>query len=275
MEVMLSSARTVGRAVHARDMEAGPSAKDLERVAANFRQYLLGWGEMERREGDLDHYRSGLAAATFNGVVRVRTLDAIEQGVKTARARLAGVPWLWWAGPDSPIGTAEALTAHGGVSLAAMPLMTRRLDNLPDKGESVPGLRIETVKEPGRLRELVEVYSKSMRLAPGMGADLARIEAQRADNADIVRLAAVLDDQVVGTTTVINAHGISGIFIVHVAETHRRRGVGWALSAAALRVGRKRGTDLAALIASPAGEPMYRRIGFTAVSQYRLFSMST
>ncbi|MGY5045419.1 GNAT family N-acetyltransferase [Streptomyces sp. 900105755] len=275
MEAMPSSASTVGGAVHAQDMGAGPSAEDLERVAANFRQYLLGWGEAERGEGDLDHYRSGLAAATFNGVVRVRTLDAIEQAVKIARARLAGVPWLWWAGPDSPNGTAEALTAHGGVPLASMPLMMRRLDNLPGQGKPVPGLRIETVKEPGRLRELVEVYSKSMGLAPGMESDLARIEAQRADNADIVRLAAVLDDQVVGTTAVINAHGISGIFIVHVAETHRRRGVGWALSAAALRIGREHGTDFAALIASPAGEPMYRRIGFTAVSQYRLFSMST
>ncbi|MFJ9351627.1 GNAT family N-acetyltransferase [Streptomyces sp. NPDC101237] len=108
-----------------------------------------------------------------------------------------------------------------------------------------------------------------------MESHLARIEAQRADNADIVRLAAVLDDQVVGTTTVITAHGISGIFIVHVAENHRRRGVGWALSTAALRIGRERGTDFAALIASPTGEPMYRRIGFTTVSQYRLFSMST
>ncbi|MFJ9349110.1 hypothetical protein [Streptomyces sp. NPDC101237] len=157
---MPSSAGTVGGASQAQDVGASPSAEDLERVAANFRQYLLGWGEAERGEGDLDHYRSGLAAATFNGVVRVRTLDAIEQAVETARARLAGVPWLWWAGPDSPDGTAKALTAHGGVSLAAMPLMMRRLDNLPGQGKPVPGLRIETVKEPGRLRELVEVYSE-------------------------------------------------------------------------------------------------------------------
>ncbi|MFJ8153658.1 GNAT family N-acetyltransferase [Streptomyces sp. NPDC094468] len=257
------------------DMEAGPDAGDLERVAANFRQYLLGWGEAEREEGDLDHYRSGLAAATFNGVVRVKALDTIEQAVRTARARLAGVPWLWWVGPDSPAGTADALTAHGGVALAAMPLMMRRLDSLPGEEKSVPGLRIETVTEQRRLGEMVEVYSKSMGLAPGMESDLARIEAQRADNADVVRLAALLDGQVVGTTTVINAHGISGIFIVHVAETHRRRGVGWALAAAALRVGRDCGADFSALIASPAGEPMYRRIGFTPVSQYRLFSMST
>jgi predicted acetyltransferase len=42
---------------------------------------------------------------------------------------------------------------------------------------------------------------------------------------------------------------------------------------AALRIGQERGMRLAALLASPAGEPLYRRFGFTAVSEYRLFAL--
>ncbi|TFV29680.1 GNAT family N-acetyltransferase [Streptomyces sp. T1317-0309] len=58
-----------------------------------------------------------------------------------------------------------------------------------------------------------------------------------------------------------------------MAEAHRRRGIGGALTAAALQVGRERGMRLAALVASPAGEPLYRRFGFTTVSEYRIFTV--
>jgi GNAT superfamily N-acetyltransferase len=165
------------------------------------------------------------------------------------------------------------------VALGALPVMVRPLDRdegpeEPERPEEPPaGPRIETVGEPGRLADLVRTYSTSMGVAPGLEADLVRIEAQRADNADIVRLAAVLDGHVAGTTTVITAHGVAGIFLVHVAGSHRRRGVGGALTSAALRVGRERGMRLAALVASPAGEPLYRRFGFAGVCEYRLFTL--
>nr|WSY54182.1 GNAT family N-acetyltransferase [Streptomyces sp. NBC_00886] len=258
-------------------------------MTANFRQYLLGWGMVERAEGELDLYSSGIAAAQFNGVVRVRPLEAVEQAVTTARKRLAGAPWWWWVGPDSPEGTSAALTSQGAMPLAAMPLMVRPLDGDGDgfgdgygigsgggsgvPGEEPAGLRVEVVGEPGRLAELVDVYTTSMGLPAELAAEVVRAEAAREDSADVVRLAAVLDGQVVGTTIVITAHGTAGIFIVHVAEAQRRRGIGRALTAAALRVGRERRMRRAALIASPAGEPMYRGFGFTAVSEYRIFAV--
>jgi ribosomal protein S18 acetylase RimI-like enzyme len=244
----------------------------MARVTANFRQYLLGWGGTEREEGDLDHYRSGISAATFNGVVRVRSLDALDGAVATARARFADVPWLWWVGPDSPPGTSGALVARGAVQVAAMPVMVRPLDDTVDDVEPVPDLRVEVVEEPRRLVELVDVYRTSMGLPPGTTADLARVGARRPDNADIVRLAAIVGDTVVGTTEVITAHGVAGIFVVHVAESHRRRGVGRVLTAGALRAGQERGMGEAALIASAAGETLYRRHGFAPVTEYRLHS---
>ncbi|WP_409468629.1 GNAT family N-acetyltransferase [Streptomyces sp. HC307] len=242
-------------------------------LTANFRQYLLGWGEAERGEGALDYFRSGLAAPQFNGVVRIHSLDEVGQAVATARTRLAGVPWWWWVGPDSPEGTPAILAEHGMVAFVAVPLMVRPLDQPVEAEEAPAGLRIERVEEPGRLAELVRTYSASMGVASSLEADMVRIEAQRPDNADVVRLAAVLDERVVGTTVVITTHGIAGIFLVHVAETHRRRGIGGALTAAALHVGRKRGMNLAALAASPAGEPLYQRFGFVKVSEYRLFTL--
>lgn len=255
------------------DTSTVAGTEEMPWVTANFRQYLMGWGEAERVEGDLDHYLSGLAQPQFNGVVRVRSLDAIGQAMTTARARLAGVPWWWWVGPDSPGGTSDALAAHGAVRLAVLPLMTRPLERAADPEEPSPGLTVETVEDPARLTELVGVYATSMGVTPGVEPGMVGIEARRPDNADIIRLAAMLDGRVVGTTVVIAAHQVAGIFLVHVAESHRRRGIGAALTAAALRVGQERGMGLAALLASPAGEPLYRRFGFTAVSEYRLFAL--
>ncbi|MFC5201873.1 GNAT family N-acetyltransferase [Streptomyces kaempferi] len=244
-------------------------------MTANFRQYLMGWGEAERGQGEVDHFRSGLAQPQFNGVARLRSLDAVGHAAATVQERLAGVPWWWWVGPDSPEGTAAALARQGAVELGAVPVMVRPLDRIAAPKAAPHGPQIVAVTDHDRLTEVVRTYSASMGVVPGLENDLVRIESQRRDNADIVRLAAVLDGRVVGTAAVISAYGVAGIFLVHVAEAHRRRGIGAALTAAALRTGRDRGMGLGALAASAAGEPLYRRLGFATVSEYRLFTFPT
>ncbi|MGW1621607.1 GNAT family N-acetyltransferase [Streptomyces sp. NPDC002172] len=245
-------------------------------VFANFRQYLMGWGTQGRAGNTVDQFRSGLATPQFNGVVRVRSVSADGADVTAVRKEFANVPWWWWVGPDSPEDTADVLRCRGGRELTALPVMVLPLDEPADPG-TVPhtartGLRVEPVRDDERLAELVRTYRASMGVEPGLEAEMVRIESRRADNADIIRLAAVLDGRVVGTTVVITAHGVAGIFLVHVTEAHRRRGVGAALTAAALQVGWERGMRCAALVASPAGEPLYRRFGFTTTSEYRLFA---
>ncbi|WP_307840994.1 GNAT family N-acetyltransferase [Streptomyces sp. GESEQ-4] len=264
---------TAARASDAASPTDFPPDVDLGHVTSNFRQYLMGWGEAERGEGDADYYRSGLAQPQFNGVVRMRDLNRVGYALDEARKRLTGVPWWWWVGPDSPQGTSTALVDHGAVEFGALPLMVRSLDRAAKQDEPPIGLRIERVADPGRLADLVRTYSASIGISSDLQDDLVRIEAQRPDNADMVRLVAVLDGQAIGTTVVITAHGVAGIFLVHVTDTHRRLGVGSALTAAALRVGRERGMKCAALTASPAGELLYRRLGFVAVSEYRLFTL--
>lgn len=255
-----------------------PDPGPMASVFANFRQYLMGWDAENHPGSEVDQFRSGLATPQFNGVVRVRSTSAIGPAVAAVRRDLAGLPWWWWVGPDSPEDTADALRRHGGQELAVLPVLVRPLghpaETLDPTGQdgARADLRVEAVRDGGRLVELVRTYRMSMGIAPGLEPEMVRIESQREDNADIVRLAAVLDGRVVGSTVVINAHGVAGIFLVHVAEAHRRRGIGGALTVAALRTAQERGMRSAALVASPAGEPLYRRFGFTALSEYRLFA---
>ncbi|SNX66482.1 acetyltransferase (GNAT) family protein [Streptomyces sp. TLI_55] len=245
-------------------------------VFANFRQYLMGWGTQNRAGSTVDQFRSGLATPQFNGVVRVRSVPAEGADVTAVRKEFGNVPWWWWVGPDSPKDTADVLRCRGGRELTALPVMVLPFDE-PAVPGTVPhtaptGLRVEPVWDDERLAEFVRTYRASMGVEPGLEAEMVRIESRREDNADIIRLAAVLDGRVVGTTVVITAHGVAGIFLVHVTEAHRRQGVGAALTATALQVGRERGMRCAALVASPAGEPLYRRYGFTTTSEYRLFA---
>jgi ribosomal protein S18 acetylase RimI-like enzyme len=58
---------------------------------------------------------------------------------------------------------------------------------------------------------------------------------------------------------------VAGIYDMGVAAHERRRGVGRALTAAALDLGRAAGCSFATLNATPEGELLYRRLGFRSV----------
>ncbi len=61
---------------------------------------------------------------------------------------------------------------------------------------------------------------------------------------------------------------LAGIYSVATRPTHRGRGFGTALTAAALRAAGEQGYDTAVLEPSPSGAPMYRRMGFEPLTTY-------
>ncbi|GAA2339814.1 GNAT family N-acetyltransferase [Streptomyces kunmingensis] len=124
--------------------------------------------------------------------------------------------------------------------------MTRQLDRIEDTVQPA-GPRVESVEDAGELAERVRTYIASRGVSPDMGNDVVHIESQRADNADIVRIAGVMDGRVAGTAMMLGSYGVAGVFLVHVAKSHRRQGIGAALTAAALRTGQDRGTEAGAL----------------------------
>jgi GNAT superfamily N-acetyltransferase len=58
---------------------------------------------------------------------------------------------------------------------------------------------------------------------------------------------------------------VAGIYDMGVAEQERRRGIGRALTIAALQLGRAQGCEVATLNATPEGELLYRAVGFRSV----------
>jgi len=79
-----------------------------------------------------------------------------------------------------------------------------------------------------------------------------------------------VDGRPAGIAMTIVSHGVAGVYWVGVAEEARGRGLGWTVTAAAVNAGFDMGAEIASLQASPMGEPLYRRMGFKTMFDYRL-----
>jgi len=66
-------------------------------------------------------------------------------------------------------------------------------------------------------------------------------------------------------------HGVAGIGWVSTVTRARGRGLGAAVTSAAVREGRRRGARWTSLQASVLGAPVYRRMGFCTLSSYGVF----
>ncbi|MEU5960238.1 GNAT family N-acetyltransferase [Micromonospora parva] len=240
----------------------------LDTVLAAHRAYLLGWNIGVAGGPDLPTYRSDVPHAPLNGVLRVagRTPhDALTE----ARQRLHGVPRIWWVGPDSDTGTADGLISLGAVEVARMPIMTAEIGEAAD----VPTPAGIHIAETADLAAFVPAYARVSGIrADGVAATIEREKAFTGDGT-VLRLAGHLDDgRVVATAVAWISHGLVTLYFVGTQPEQRRRGIGAAMTRAALDLAAERGVRTAALTSSAVGESVYRSLGFRPVGEFRLLT---
>jgi GNAT superfamily N-acetyltransferase len=84
--------------------------------------------------------------------------------------------------------------------------------------------------------------------------------------AGAIHLGVRLREKLIGQVVVLpGADGVAGIFAMGVVPKVRGRGIGLALTYAALRAARDHGCDAAVLNATPPGERLYARAGFRSL----------
>ncbi|NMO55368.1 GNAT family N-acetyltransferase [Actinoplanes sp. TBRC 11911] len=235
-------------------------------MLAAHRAYLLGWNIDAANDTTLVTYRSGVRHATLNGVLRVARRSQ-EEAFAEARERLDGVPRIWWAGPDSDPETPSQLLGLGAVLIARLPIMAVAVDDV--EPEKVPnGLRISEATD---VEEFVAAYGK----VSGIPADAipVAIEREKAFSGDgtVVRLAGRFEDgKIAGTTVAWFSHNLLTLYFVGTQPHQRRRGVGKAMTLAAIDLARQRGIRTAALTSSAVAQPLYHRVGFRTVGSFNL-----
>jgi len=244
----------------------------LDSQLANCRDYWLAWDRSGSADDGLSYYRSGLPHGQLNGVLRATSGDLVDEHADEVTDRLRDVPWMWWVGPDSAPGVADRLTARGAELLGAAPVMAIPLDR-PVTYDLSPEVKIDPVETDAALAEWVSVFCSCFGVPAAAVDDTRRVEAERTDAGPVVRLAATVEGRMVGTVLMLAAQDVAGIYVVSTLPEYGRRGIGTALTATALDAGRERGLRVGTLQASPPGEPVYRRMGFTKIAEYHQYQL--
>ncbi|MET8357009.1 GNAT family N-acetyltransferase [Micromonospora sp. NPDC005171] len=240
----------------------------LDTVLAAHRAYLLGWNIGVAGGPDLPTYRSEVPHAPLNGVLRVAGRTP-QDALAEARQRLHGVPRIWWVGPDSDAGTADGLVSLGAVQVARMPIMAVRIGATAD----VPTPAGVRIAETTDLATFVPAYARVSGIpADGVAATIEREKAFTGDGT-VLRLAGRLDDgRIVATAVAWVSHGLVTLYFVGTQPEQRRRGIGAAMTRAALELAGERGVRTAALTSSAVGESVYHGLGFRPVGEFRLLT---
>jgi GNAT superfamily N-acetyltransferase len=251
---------------------------DAAAFEANFAE-LLAWyasfgGETVRAS---DHWRShsGVPFRALNAVTAIRLGRDAEAAIVDATGWFSerGMPWRWLLHASSkPADLGERLLAAGLTALSDNPAMGMSLDGFAL--EPLPaGVTIEQVTDDAGLHRWREVGRRGMELDPIR--DEAWWTAHRrpgfAEDAPLVNYVASLDGDAVSVAALFDAAGVAGIYNVATVPEARGRGIGRAVTAAAMAEGARRGLRWAALGASPLGEPVYRRLGFREYGRLRSF----
>jgi hypothetical protein len=211
---------------------------------------------------------TGSPVAFFNQVLPVD--DAVEAHAlveATGVADGAGAPWMVHlrAGIDDLL--LATVEASGLEEVEGYPAMM--LTTLPDAVPEVPGLAVHRVRDSAQFERFVDTAGANS----SANAELVETFLGRGivEEHDVALLLGVLDGTPVATSISIRSGDVVGVYNVGTAEPARRRGIGWAMTAAAIVAGAERGTTTATLQSSPMAESMYAAHGFRTLFHYRLF----
>jgi GNAT superfamily N-acetyltransferase len=220
-------------------------------------------GGVQRDDGTIRWTIGGSPIDYHNAVVAADLPDAeadrvIAESLWELRNR--AVPGCWHVGPSMrPTDLGRRLLEAGFTYGGSEPGMAVKLSELRRPAE-VPGLEITRIETGNDLATWETTLGRGF----GEGEKEARWVAEvyrRLGFADPWRhYLGRLDGEPVATTTVFLAAGVAGVYFVMTVPEARRRGIGAAITYAALR--QAEGVEHAVLGSSQAGRSVYAGLGF-------------
>ena len=234
----------------------------------------------ELRDGDPNlrlYVTAGVPFPLFNHVYLTRLpQEDIEGRIGEVRRYYAArrLPFMWSVGPFSrPGDLASRLESHGLKRAEELSGMAADLQALDESPPPPPGLTVERVADAEVLREYVGVARAGFGM-PGFATE-PLFEACRAlglaEENPFGHYVGRLGGEALATASLSLAAGIAGVFNVATLPGARRRGLGTALTLAALRDARGRGYRVGILQSSAAALGVYRRLGFGRYSTYSVY----
>lgn len=248
-----------------------PSPEQLRAaLVANHRWWFIrtaraAGGEVHRRAGALWTYTPGTGGdqeIAFPRLPRATAGDDLEAIVAFYRRRAGQRGVLCWSlDPPATPALGSRLAARGFRWGFRPHWMGLDLRLLPPDGPP-PAVRIGLLDEESPAVAGLPYYDQT---SAGQMQAAGRSRPHRIWHIGAWREGRLVGHSVLNLT--VGRLGVAGIFNVGVVPEARRRGIGAAVTAAACRLARDLGCRHAVLNATPAGEPVYRRLGFASLGE--------
>lgn len=158
---------------------------------------------------------------------------------------------------DAAPAVPQALVARGFYLEEQEPVLV--LEPIPDEPASAPGLHIQRVDSAAGFEAFLRISQTARRWIPSL---------QAAQDPDVALLVGSLHGEPVATSRLTRYGEVAEILGVVTLPAYRRRGLGTALTWAAMAEARRRGCTALTLTASELGYGVYRRIGFVPTGRY-------
>ncbi len=259
---------------------AGMPAPLLARAADENLVVHAGWlqerlpGARVTSDAELVLIDSGLPCDTFNFACRARL------GAATARARVEQAiayfrrvnrPFSWWVGPaDEPENLGEILSEAGLTASESEVGMAADLEALCAATHAPPrGLRIERARTRAEIGDFARILAANWTPPDPWVAQFYEMAtpALLSDASPLWFYVGYLGDTPVATSELTVGGGVVGLYNVTTLASHRRQGIGHAMTRCPLLDARAAGFRTAILQASADGVGVYARLGFVATSR--------
>jgi hypothetical protein len=255
-----------------------------ELLAASEANMIAYWSSYGRGPGCTLHQAPG-ATWIYTGVQHTLfncalfpqpgNVKAVADALR-AKIEERGASALWWVGPQTEPDELGPLLEQNGLQPAGDgPAMAVDLAAL-DGGELLPGLKIERVTGA----DMQALWARTVCIGTGFPDEvteaLTSLEATL-DGPEYLaqrRYIGFLDGTPVGTSALVTAGGVAGIYAVATLPAARRNGVGRTMTLLPLLEARHDGYRTGVLQASAMGYPVYTALGFREVCRYRFYLQS-
>jgi GNAT superfamily N-acetyltransferase len=250
-------------------------------IEQNQSEFLLALGRAgggeERDDGRLQWTIGGSPIDYHNCVVRAdltpETADAaIEESIAAMDAHQ--VSGTWHVGPSMrPDDLSRRLLDHGFTDAGTEPGMAIDLDTLGEAPPSPADLTITMVARDEDLETWTETLARGFGEAPREGLWVGEMYRRIGldEPSPMRHFLGRLTGQPVVTATAFYGADVVGLYFAFTVPEARRRGVGAAITYAAISTAQREGYRIAVLCSSDMGTSVYRRLGFAELCSFRLF----
>ncbi|MEU8224455.1 GNAT family N-acetyltransferase [Kribbella sp. NPDC048915] len=199
-----------------------------------------------------------------NAIVRATDVTVVAESL--AELKKHGVPGTWHVGPSMPVRGPD-LTAAGFVAAGAEPGMAARIADL-QVPQPVPGLSLTRIGNDKDLAAWEATLGQGFGEGPREARWVASVYQQLGYGDPWQHYIGWLEGTPVATATVFLGAGVAGLYFVMTVPEVRRRGVGAAITYAALQ---HADVEYAVLGSSAAGQPVYEGLGFREHCQIEIY----